>query len=70
MLVNKESPDGIPSCMRSPEGISYVDIGQKRSLDGTSFFSFFVKRNRQMGFQRIALKKKFQIDQVSTRSVS
>ena len=37
---NKESPDGIPSCLRSPEGISYFDIGQRRSPEGTSYFSF------------------------------
>ena len=45
---NKESLDGIPSCLRSSEGISCFAIW--RSPDGTSYF-MLVKRNRQMGFE-------------------
>jgi hypothetical protein len=35
-IRKRESPDGIPSCLRSPEGILYFDIGQRRSPEGTS----------------------------------
>ena len=45
---NKESPDGIPSCLRSLEGISCFAIW--RSPDGTSYFMLVI-RNRRMGFQ-------------------
>ncbi|KAL3582161.1 hypothetical protein D5086_016493 [Populus alba] len=47
MFDKRESPDGIPNCLRSPEGISYFDEGRQKG----PHISCLNKRNCQMGFQ-------------------
>ena len=70
LVCHKESPDGIPSCIEIVGRDLIFRYWSKEVARRDLVFQFFVKRNRQMGFQRIAVKKKFQTDQASTRSVS